>query len=77
MTPLEKYQQDLLRPDFHLDAAQENAVKQLQRLFDDFISRPPAKQSFWQKLTGKTQSDSPLLGLYFWGGVGRGKTYLV
>ncbi|WP_445426146.1 cell division protein ZapE [Alishewanella sp. HL-SH06] len=77
MTPLEKYQQDLLRPDFHLDAAQENAVKQLQRLFDDFISRTPAKQSFWQKLTGKTQSDSPLLGLYFWGGVGRGKTYLV
>ncbi len=77
MTPLEKYHQDLLSADFHHDAAQENAVKQLQRLFDDFISRPPQKLSFWQKLTGAAQTQPPLLGLYFWGGVGRGKTYLV
>lgn len=76
MTPLQKYQQDLLREDFHYDAAQEHAVKQLQRLFDDFIQRPPAKLGFWQKLTGKS-TQTPLLGLYFWGGVGRGKTYLV
>lgn len=77
MTPLQKYQQDLLREDFHYDAAQEHAVKQLQRLFDDFIQRPPAKPGFWQKLTGKSTEQQPLLGLYFWGGVGRGKTYLV
>lgn len=78
MTPLKKYQQDLTRPDFHHDAAQEYAVKQLQRLFDDFINRPPpTKPGFWQKITGKVPQYPPLLGLYFWGGVGRGKTYLV
>ncbi|GGW70149.1 cell division protein ZapE [Alishewanella tabrizica] len=78
MTPLQKYQQDLTRADFHHDAAQENAVKQLQRLFDEFVSRPPAaKPGFWQKITGKLPAQTPLLGLYFWGGVGRGKTYLV
>mgnify|MGYP005840669083 FL=1 len=77
MTPLEKYQQDLKRADFHYDAAQEFAVKQLQRLFDDYINRPPYKPSLWQRLSGKVQLPQPLLGLYFWGGVGRGKTYLV
>ncbi|MDX3773452.1 cell division protein ZapE [Chromatiaceae bacterium AAb-1] len=77
MTPLQKYQQDLTRDDFHYDAAQEYAVQQLQRLFDDFVHKAPEKPTLWQKLTGKTQSATPLLGLYFWGGVGRGKTYLV
>lgn len=77
MTPLQKYQQDLTREDFHYDAAQEYAVQQLQRLFDDFVRNTPEKPSLWQKLTGKMPADTPLMGLYFWGGVGRGKTYLV
>lgn len=76
-TPQQKYQQDLTRDDFQFDAAQQHAVKQLQRLYDDFCQQEPAKQSFWQKLTGKQIQPQPLQGLYFWGGVGRGKTYLV
>lgn len=77
MTPQQKYQLDLQRPDFHFDAAQQHAVLQLQRLYDDFCQLQPVKQSFWQKLTGKQPQQQPLRGLYFWGGVGRGKTYLV
>ncbi len=77
MTPLEKYQQDLNREDFHYDAAQEFAVQQLQRLFDDFVKKTPEKPTLWQKLAGKAPVNEPLVGLYFWGGVGRGKTYLV
>lgn len=77
MTPLQKYQQDLTRDDFHYDAAQEYAVQQLQRLFDDFVKKIPEKPTLWQKLAGKIPVSTPLLGLYFWGGVGRGKTYLV
>lgn len=77
ITPLQKYQQDLQRPDFQFDAAQQLAVQNLQRLYDDFVQHKPAKQSLWQKLTGKTAAQRPLQGLYFWGGVGRGKTYLV
>jgi cell division protein ZapE len=77
ITPLQKYQQDLTRTDFQFDAAQQLAVQHLQRLYDDFVQHTPAKQSLWQKLTGKTATTRPLQGLYFWGGVGRGKTYLV
>lgn len=77
MTPLQKYQQDLQRPDFHFDAAQQQAVVHLQRLYDDFMNHQPVKLGFWQRLTGKTPQQMPLMGLYFWGGVGRGKTYLV
>ena len=76
-TPQQKYQQDLTRADFQFDAAQQHAVKQLQRLYDDFCQQEPPKQSLWQKLTGKQIQPKPLQGLYFWGGVGRGKTYLV
>lgn len=77
MTPQQKYQLDLQRPDFQFDAAQQHAVLQLQRLYDDLVSRPTQKVSLFSKLLGKKTEATPLKGLYFWGGVGRGKTYLV
>lgn len=77
MTPQQKYQLDLQSPDFQFDAAQQHAVEQLQRLYDDFVSRPTQKTSLFSKLFNKKTESTPLLGLYFWGGVGRGKTYLV
>lgn len=40
LSPLEKYQVDLKRDDFQYDAAQENAVNNLQRLFQDLQSKP-------------------------------------
>ena len=76
MTPWQKYQQDLKREDFHHDTAQENAVKHLQRLYDDLVNQPKPKQGFFAKLFNK-QAEPKIKGLYFWGGVGRGKTYLV
>ncbi|NVK43315.1 MAG: AFG1 family ATPase [Oceanospirillaceae bacterium] len=80
MTPLERYKKDLERDDFSYDPAQEMAVKHLQRLFDDLIAAPAeSKQGFMQRLTRgwKQPPKEPLRGLYFWGGVGRGKTYLM
>ena len=77
-TPLSRYQKDLERPDFEPDAAQQLAVENLQRLYDDLISQKPAKMSFFQKLgLGGEEPKEVVQGLYFWGGVGRGKTYLV
>ncbi|MEN0107509.1 MAG: cell division protein ZapE, partial [Pseudomonas sp.] len=76
MTPLERYQADLKRPDFFHDAAQETAVRHLQRLYDDLIASEGNKPGLFGKLLGKKNQD-PVKGLYFWGGVGRGKTYLV
>lgn len=78
-TPWEKYQQDLTSSEFHPDAAQENAVKELQRLFDE-LTHPKRKLTWRVKLAGafgKGMHKPSIQGLYFWGGVGRGKTYLV
>ena len=82
LTPIQQYQQDLTRDDFSYDQAQENAVNHLQRLYDQLVARSNYKPSFSQKLKkivnprSKPQSHN-IKGLYFWGGVGRGKTYLV
>jgi cell division protein ZapE len=76
-TPLQKYQQDLQRDDFLFDEAQQNAVQHLESLYQQFVQETPVKQSFFAKLLGKKSEVKPLKGLYFWGGVGRGKTYLV
>lgn len=81
MTPLERYRKDLERDDFSYDAAQEMAVKHLQRLYDDLVAAHQAEQKasaisrMLKGLSGK--KPLPQKGIYFWGGVGRGKTYLV
>ncbi|MEE2001831.1 cell division protein ZapE [Alkalimonas sp. MEB108] len=75
-SPQEKYQQDLQRPDFQSDAAQAEAVRHLQRLYDDLLQQQRRPAGLWQRLLGKKPAP-PVIGLYFWGGVGRGKTYLV
>ena len=79
MTPLEKYQADLLREEFHADQAQENAVRQTQKLFDTLLFDDDAENNFFEKIRRKFQKDKSniIKGLYFWGGVGRGKTYLI
>ncbi len=82
LSPIEKYNQDLTRDDFQFDAAQENAVKQLQRLFEDLQNKPLPVSGFkkvlnrWKRVVDKAEKKS-IQGIYFWGGVGRGKTYLV
>lgn len=80
MTPIEKYQQDLQRPGFARDPAQEMAVRKLQDLYERLIRDQAERQKgglgkLAAKLRRKTPE--PVKGLYFWGGVGRGKTYLM
>lgn len=74
MTPLEKYQADLARPEFVHDAAQEQAVLALDDLYRRLGRSRPA--SGWLARLRKTKP-RPEKGLYMWGGVGRGKTYLM
>lgn len=77
--PVSRYQQDLLRPDFHEDAAQANAVAHLQRVRNDLVARYDASKGArgLSRLKLQKNSRSPVQGLYMWGGVGRGKTYLM
>ncbi len=75
-SPLARYQQDLRREGFVADAAQAEAVAALDALWQALVSRanqPPSWRPRW--LFGA--APTPLKGLYFWGGVGRGKTYLM
>tara|TARA_R110000737_G_scaffold25195_8_gene43914 strand:+ start:2821 stop:3936 length:1116 start_codon:yes stop_codon:yes gene_type:complete len=82
LSPIEKYTRDLTRDDFLFDAAQEHAVKNLQRLYEDLINQPLPVSGFkkvlngWKRIVAKPEN-KPITGIYFWGGVGRGKTYLV
>ena len=47
--PWQTYQQDLKRDDFVYDAAQENAVRHLQRLYDDLTRSKTATYRFFCK----------------------------
>ncbi|TKB51254.1 cell division protein ZapE [Ferrimonas sediminicola] len=77
-TPLERYQADLQRADFHEDPAQKQAVEHLQSLYEKLIERRQASRpGLLSRLLGRSALPVPVQGLYFWGGVGRGKTYLV
>lgn len=72
MTPAERYAADLERPGFARDSAQAAAVAALESLYQTLIATPPKRKLGSRKLTWP-----PVTGLYFWGGVGRGKTYLM
>ena len=79
LTPWQRYQKDLERPDFHKDPAQEDAVKRLQSLYDKLVEAESERNKAMAKLRRKLKKgkEKPVKGLYFWGGVGRGKTYLM
>lgn len=75
-TPWQRYQADLQRPDFSPDPAQEAAVRLLQALYERLLQRQARSRGWWQRLW-RRHPEEPETGLYLWGGVGRGKTYLV
>ncbi len=81
MTPLERYRQDLQRPDFVRDPAQEQAIGLLQELYEQLVeAERRATPGALGRLLGRLprrRAAAPVTGLYFWGGVGRGKTYLM
>ncbi|ARN74870.1 cell division protein ZapE [Oceanicoccus sagamiensis] len=81
MTPKERYQADLQQPDFSYDPAQEQAVEYLQDMYERLLAaEKPAAESLLSRVMGKFKAPvpaEPVKGLYFWGGVGRGKTYLM
>ncbi|MFQ5470811.1 MAG: cell division protein ZapE [Gammaproteobacteria bacterium] len=73
MTPLEKYQLDLGREDFHSEDAQRETAMKLNQLHADF-SKVQNQTGILSKLFPKRHK---LKGLYLWGTTGRGKTYLM
>ena len=76
--PAARYAEAIRLEEISADPAQEMAVSHLQRLYEDLTNEPEQKKSLFGLFGGKSSSaQRPTLGLYFWGGVGRGKTYLM
>lgn len=76
LNPQQRYQLDLQREGFVADVAQEQAVAKLQVLFEQLLAARQSKTSLLSRLF-RPGAGVPVRGLYFWGGVGRGKTYLM
>jgi len=82
LSPKERYQRDLQLPAFTHDTAQALAVDKLQSLYEQLVATHDGhnKSGILQivgRKMGWVKPKTPIRGLYFWGGVGRGKTYLM
>jgi len=75
MNPTERYKSDLQQPYFVADPLQRYAVFHTQRLYDDLLAVQLPKPGLLAKLL--RHKPQPQKGLYFMGGTGRGKTYLL
>ncbi len=79
MSLTEKYNKALQQPDMKPDAAQQQAVAKLETLSLALTKKQGNLLSqLLKKISPLTQhKNKTIQGLYFWGGVGRGKTWLV
>ena len=72
MTPLQHYLQECQKKELHSDATQQHAVVRLDDLYQRLLI--PPKKSLLARLL--RQKPEPITGVYLWGGVGRGKTFI-
>ena len=77
LSPMQRYRRDLQRPDFVEDPAQRAAVEELQDLYERLLAAQERGGVFGSLRRLWKKEGEPEKGLYFWGGVGRGKTYLM
>jgi cell division protein ZapE len=71
--PLAIYESLITDGGYKPDPAQRNAVRELDRIWMELTAHPVS--GWWSKVRGKQRQ--PVTGLYLWGGVGRGKTWLM
>ncbi|TXI51571.1 MAG: cell division protein ZapE [Lysobacter sp.] len=72
--PSVRYAEGVARGDWNDDPNQHPALRELDRLHAALVDAP--KPNWLGRLFGKPVSPPPT-GLYLWGGVGRGKTFLI
>lgn len=78
-SPWEIYRRELGQGGVVHDASQEAAVVALQRVYEDLLRKWRGAAGAWLRLKGALGLAQPqgVQGLYLWGGVGRGKTWLM
>jgi cell division protein ZapE len=74
MNVQEYYQHALTERGFKSDAAQQRAVDRLQQAYDAWVDYKAQRSSTFKRLINRP--DVPR-GVYMWGGVGRGKSFLM
>ncbi len=74
MNVQEFYQHALSQRGFKSDAAQQAAVDRLQKAYEDWVYYRSQRSSTFKRLINRP--DVPR-GVYLWGGVGRGKSFLM
>ncbi|MBC7982622.1 MAG: cell division protein ZapE [Candidatus Obscuribacterales bacterium] len=76
LTVRELYDRESKRLNHKRDAAQLTAVVKLDELRTRLL-QPQPRSGLFAGLLGRKSARIPQRGLYFWGGVGRGKTFLM
>ncbi|MCR9105846.1 MAG: cell division protein ZapE [Gammaproteobacteria bacterium] len=79
-TPWQRYQADLQSDEFSHDPAQEEAIRKLQDLYERLLQTESTREGGLRSLLQRWRRAAPRQperGLYLWGGVGRGKTYIM
>jgi len=79
LTPRERYRTDLESGLILQDDAQHRAVARVEQLFDELMeSHGRARGGFFDRVLRRGVAEwRAVRGLYLWGEVGRGKTYIV
>lgn len=72
-SPAERYAEAVASGQFMADEAQAQAVQELDRVWKELLNRYKASKKAFRRFRRQT---SPK-GVYMWGGVGRGKTWLM
>jgi cell division protein ZapE len=68
------YREHGARHGFTLDESQWMAVRHLQRLHDELLQAETMRRHWLRRMLADR---SPVRGVYLWGGVGRGKSFLM
>jgi cell division protein ZapE len=76
MTIKTKYKAALASGAIVADEAQRKVVDKLADLQQEIVARDKRMNRLWHFLSRKTEEATPR-GIYLWGGVGRGKTFLM
>ena len=76
LLPSQRHADGVARGAWLADPAQQPALHALDRIHTELL-RPAPRPGLLLRLLGGAPETSPVQGLYLWGGVGRGKTFLI
>lgn len=77
MRPLNYYQQQIDAGEIHPDPGQRMVIEKLEHIFQELMKRDKQSRQFIVKIRHWLKAQEPVRGLYLWGAVGIGKTFLI